>query len=111
MSASVSLTIRIGDSKELDITFRDSAGEYINITGRTYVAQIRKTANDPNVITAFTCTIVNGAQGSLRCLLTSDQTSALKPGSAKWDLQETYGSIKNTIFKGTVTIEQDISRP
>jgi hypothetical protein len=111
MAGSLSLVIRIGDSKQINMTFRNAAGSYINITGRTYVAQIRRTADDPNVMAQFTCQIANGAQGLLVLSLTAEQTAALRAGSAKWDLQESYGSVTNTIFKGTVAIEQDVTRP
>jgi len=110
MAGSLSLVIRIGDSKQININFKNNAGSYVNITGRTYKAQIRRTADDPNVMAEFTCVIANGAQGQLVLTLTPTQTSALRAGSAKWDLQETYGSTVNTIFKGTVAIEKDVSR-
>lgn len=110
MATSLPLVIRIGDDKTLDFTFRLKSGGYLNISGRTYTAQIRRTYSDPNVLAEFTCTVVNGSQGHLVCTLPNSVTSGLRAGSAKWDLQEEYGSISNTIFSGTVSIQQEVSQ-
>lgn len=110
MATSLPLVIRIGDDKTLDFTFRLKSGDYLDISGRTYTAQIRRTYSDPNVLAQFTCDVVNGPQGHLICTLSHTVTSVLRAGSAKWDLQEEYGSISNTVFSGTVSIQQEVSQ-
>jgi hypothetical protein len=111
MTASLPLVLRIGDDKTLDFRFRLKSGDYLDISDRTYTAQIRRTYSDPNVLAEFTCVVENGPEGHLVCTLSNAVTSTLRPGSAKWDLQEEFGDAKNTVFKGTVAIEQEITRP
>ena len=108
--ANYPLTIRIGDTETVNLTMQDSAGAAINITGRTYAAQIRSTPDASTVLATFACSIVNAATGKMAATLTATTTAALTPGGAVWDLQETNGTVVTTLLSGPVTIVQDVTR-
>jgi len=104
------LTVRIGDTETVTLYLQDAAGAAINITGRTYAAQIRETADASSVLASFTCAISNAAGGIMTATLPAATTAALTPGSGVWDLQETNSSVVTTLLAGPVTIVQDVTR-
>ena len=108
----VPLTIRTGDDESVTITFSDKAtGSPINITGRTYRAQIRRSPADATILATWTCAITSGAAGKLTLTLSDTTTATLSPGYAVWDLEETTsGGLVSTPLSGRVTIVQDVSR-
>jgi hypothetical protein len=62
----VPLTIRTGDDESVTITFSDKAtGTAINLTGRTYRAQVRRTPTDSTSLASWVCTLTNAAGGVL----------------------------------------------
>ena len=105
------LTVLIGDTCSISTTLQDSAGAAINISGRTYAAQIRATADSSTVIATFNCAIVgNGSTGQFVCTLPASTTAALTPGTGVFDIQETNSTVVTTLVGGPVTIAQDVTR-
>lgn len=110
--ATQNITITRGDTETLVITIKDSAGVGINITGRTYRAQIRATKDAATISAAFTCVLTTPASGVVTCTLTPNQTSALATGTQFWDFEETITSsgVVTTIIAGTVNVLADVTR-
>jgi len=108
--ANYPLTLRIGDTETISVTLQDSSGTAVNITGRSYAAQVRATADASSALATFSCSVTNGAAGQLACTLTAAQTAALSTGVAVWDLQETNGATVTTLLAGPVRIDQDVTR-
>ena len=104
------LTLRTGDTETVSVTLQDSAGAPIDITGRTYAAQVRATADAASPLATFSCSITNAASGQFACTLSAATTAALSTGVAVWDLQETNGSVVTTLLAGPVRIDQDVTR-
>jgi hypothetical protein len=108
--ANLPLNIRIGDTETISVAIKDSTGAPVNITGRTYAAQIRTTTDAATALATFTCAIVSGAAGTLTATLSATTTAALTAGLGVWDLQETNGTTVTTLLAGSVTISQDVTR-
>ena len=109
--ANFPLSVRVGDTETINLTMQDSAGAAINLAGRTYASQIRASADSSTVLASFTCALVgSGSTGQVTCTLPASTTSALTPGVAVFDLQETNGTVITTILAGQVTITQDVTR-
>jgi hypothetical protein len=85
---SASVIVTRGDTTTLVITFTTNGTTPINITGRTYRAQVRRDTEDASPEVTFACTVTNGANGVLTCVLTAAQTATLEPGNHFWDLEE-----------------------
>jgi hypothetical protein len=108
--ANLPLNIRIGDTETISVAIKDSTGAAVNITGRTYAAQIRTTTDAATALATFSCSITNAAAGTLAATLSATTTAALTAGLAVWDLQETNGTTVTTLLGGSVTISQDVTR-
>jgi hypothetical protein len=108
--ANLPLNIRIGDTETISVAIKDSTGAPVNITGRTYAAQIRTTTDAATALATFTCAIVSGAAGTLTATLSATTTAALTAGLGVWDLQETNSTTVTTLLAGSVTISQDVTR-
>lgn len=107
----VPLLIRTGDTEQVTLIIKDEAtGLPVNITGRTYAAQIRTAVNDATPLATFTCTITDAPAGKMVASLTAASTSTLPTGNACWDLQETNGSVVTTLVGGSVSIVRDVTR-
>jgi hypothetical protein len=108
--ANLPLNIRIGDTETISVAIKDSTGAAVNITGRTYAAQIRTTTDAATALATFSCSIVSGAAGTLTATLSATTTAALTAGLGVWDLQETNGTTVTSLLAGSVTISQDVTR-
>ena len=108
--ANLPLNIRIGDTETISVAIKDSTGAPVNITGRTYAAQIRTTTDAATALATFSCSITNAAAGTLAATLSATTTAAFTAGLAVWDLQETNGTTVTTLLGGSVTIVQDVTR-
>jgi hypothetical protein len=104
------LTITRGDTETIYATMTSDGSTPINITGRTYAAQLR-TSPDISIISAsFTCTVTNGAAGQVTCVLSAADSALLDPGYYYWDLQENASGVISTILSGQVTVLADVTR-
>jgi len=108
--ANLPLNIRIGDTETISVAIKDSTGAAVNITGRTYAAQIRTTTDAATALATFSCSITNAAAGTLTATLSASTTAALTAGLGVWDLQETNSTTVTTLLAGSVTIVQDVTR-
>lgn len=104
------LTITRGDTETLVLTMTTDGTTPINITGRTYTAQLRTTPDIAAISASFTCTVTNGAAGQVTCVLSATDSSALDPGYYYWDLQENSSGTISTLLAGTVTVAADVTR-
>lgn len=104
------LTITRGDTETIVVTITSDGSTPINITGRTYLAQIRTSPDNTTVKAAFTCTVTDGANGQVTCTLSATNSATLPVGIAYWDLQETASGVVSTILSGNVTVLADVSR-
>jgi hypothetical protein len=98
-----------GDTLTLNITITSDGNTPVNITGRTYRAQIRYERNSSNIAASFTCT-PNVTTGVVSCVLSATNSAALTDGAAFWDFEETNAGVVTTILAGKVTILADVTR-
>lgn len=108
--AKQNLTVTRGDTLTLVVTMTTDGSTPVNITGRTYAAQIRTSSEATSATASFTCTITDGANGVLTCTVPASTTSSLSPVVYVWDLQETASGVVSTLLSGTVTVVADITR-
>lgn len=105
------LTITRGDTEVVVITMKDVAGIPINITGRTYSAQVRTTRDAGSVAASFTCVITNVVSGGeVTCTMSAVSSAALPAGKYYWDFQENNAGVISTILAGSVTVLADVTR-
>ena len=108
--AKQNLSMTRGDTETVVITMADSAGAPINITGRTYRAQIRATKDSAAISASFSCSVTAPANGEVTCTILPAVTSTLAVGISYWDLEETSSGVVSTILAGTVNVLADVTR-
>jgi len=104
------LIITRGDTETLVVTITTDGSTPINITGRTYLSQIRTQQDSTTIKASFTCTVTNGAAGEVTCVLSSTSSATLSAGLYFWDLQENASSVISTILAGNITVLADVTR-
>jgi len=104
------LTITRGDTETLVVTITSDGSTPVNITGRTYRAQIRSSQESTTIKASFTCTVTSGANGQVTCTLSATDSATLPVGIAYWDLEETASGVVSTILAGNVTVLADVTR-
>jgi hypothetical protein len=104
------LIITRGDTETLVVTITSDGSTAVDITGRTYKAQIRSTQDSTTIKASFTCTVTGGASGQVTCVLSATSSAALSAGLYFWDLEENASGVISTILAGNVTVLADVTR-
>ena len=104
------LTITRGDTETLVVTITTDGSTAVNITGRTYRAQIRSQQDSTTIKASFTCTVTSGSAGQVTCVLSATSSAALSAGLYFWDLEENASGVVSTILSGNVTVLADVTR-
>lgn len=97
-----------GDDVGVPIDIREG-GELADLTGRTYEAQLRRTADSATVSAEVTVDTTGAAAGRLVLRLEDAVTDDLK-GVFYWDLEQTIGGTVRTILAGRWTFDADVTR-
>lgn len=96
-----------GDTVALPIVINE-AGSAADLSGRTYLAQIRRTKPGA-VIVDIDVDDTDAATGELVLRIDSADTEPLS-GLYVWDLEQTIGDNPRTILAGTWMFEPDVTR-
>lgn len=104
------LILTRGDTETLVVTIQGDNGSPINITGRTYRAQVRSSQDSTTIKASFTCTVTSGANGQVTCVLSATDSATLPSGQYYWDLEENASGVVSTILAGNVTVFADVTR-
>jgi len=104
------LTITRGDTETLIVTITTDGSTAVDITGRTYRAQIRSQQDSTTIKASFTCTVTGAASGQVTCVLSAASSAALSAGLYFWDLEENASGTVSTILSGNVTVLADVTR-
>lgn len=98
---------RRGDAVAFPLTIKEG-GVAVDITGRTYQAQIRRRPNAA-LAAEVTVTATDAVHGVLAVVLDEDRSQALS-GIYSWDFQQTVGGQPRTLLAGSWTVDDDVTR-
>lgn len=106
--------IEQGSTFTRTITYTDSAGEAIDLTGYTARMQIRETKESNSVLAELTTensgiTIV-GATGTITLLITAAVTAKMSFSKAYYDLELIDGAVVTRLIEGTVKNSRETTR-
>jgi len=104
------ITIYKGDTYTHEVRIKNSSNTAINITGRTYKAQMRKSKASDEIVISFTTTITDAANGLVTFSLTAGNSSNINVGTYYYDFEETNGAYVTTLMGGKATIKGEVSR-
>lgn len=108
--AKQNFSITRGDTETVVVNITTDGSTPINITGRTYRAQLRSTKESAVISASFVCTITDAPDGQVTCVLSAASTSSLSPGTYYWDFEENNAGVITTIIAGMVTVLADVTR-
>lgn len=97
-----------GDSVRFTATFTDAADKPIDVTGWTWLAQLR--AADDTLAGAYVVDVTNATDGVLVLTLTEAQTTAMPLGDLLWDVEANDGTDTRTVLNGKLRVREDVSR-
>lgn len=106
----IQLTRRRGDSWSIPVVIKDAAGVPIDVSGRTFAAQIRTSAKASTVLAEFTIDDSDASTGRLVLDLAASLTQDIPAGTVVTDLQETVGDTASTWWEAEITVERDVTR-
>jgi len=110
LPAQVALRLYRGDTRVWEDTFSVD-GAPMDLTGYTYLAQIRATADAEEPMAVLDVEVIDAVAGQLRRTLTATEADKLVPGKAAWDFQITSADgYTRTVLAGQVVILADVSR-
>ena len=104
------LSITRGDTESVVVTMTSDGTTPVDVTGRTYRAQIRTTKDAATIDASFTCAITSALDGEITCSMTAGDTAALVVGIHYWDFEENNAGVVSTILAGTVNVLADVTR-
>ena len=103
-----------GATLERIITYTDSEGAIINLTGYTAKMQVRTSAESATVVLELTSSAgitINGAAGTLTILVAASVLSAIAAGIYVYDLEITAPSGKVTrLIEGRFYVKAEVTR-
>jgi LEA14-like dessication related protein len=110
MAGTRDITIYKGDTYTHEVRIKNSANTAINISGRSYKVQMRKSKASDEIIASFTVSITNAANGVVTFSLDANTTSNISVGTYHYDFEETNGSYVTTLMGGKIIIVGEVSR-
>jgi hypothetical protein len=111
MAASYDITIEQGTDWTRDLFLATATQGAIDLTGRTFSAQIRQMPGG-TVVTQIATSVVSAAGGQVRLTVTSAASLLVPTSGAKYDLvQVTSAGIATRLLEGVVTLSPRITIP
>lgn len=110
MAGSRDIVIYKGDSYTHEVRIRNSSNVAIDITGRTYRVQMRKSKASSSVILSFSTSITNAANGVVQFSLSPEDTANISVGTYYYDFEETNNGYVTTLMGGKMVITGEVSR-
>lgn len=109
------ITINQGETFQLTLTWKDSAGTAIDLTGYSARMQVRETYSSSSTIVSLTQAsgiTLGGAAGTIAILISAATTAALTaPFSGVYDLELVSGAgIVTRLVQGTATVSPEVTR-
>jgi len=113
-------TIEQGATLTRQVTWQDSVGSPIDLTGYTISGKIKRKTSDVQALVSFTITVTNAALGQFTFSLTASQTATLpvKHGldgqkeilECVYDIEAVTGSTVYRILEGVCSISPEVTK-
>lgn len=113
-AGSYNITIEQGATFSLVVTWEDSAGSAVDLTGRTARMQIRDRVAATDTLIELTTEngriALGGAAGTITLTITAADTAALDFRSGVYDLEIVNGAVVDRILEGEVELNKEVTR-
>ena len=110
MAIYANLTVDQGSSFESTIDITDNENNPVNLTGYTFMGQIRKTYASTTSV-SFTITSISPTSGSINLVLSAEQTSGIKAGRYLYDVEIISSTnIVTRVIEGQIEVTPRVTR-
>lgn len=102
-----------GSTFSLVLTYKDSNGDAINLTGYTARMQMRRNYEDDALIELTTENgriALGGSAGTVTLTISASDTASLPPVEGVYDLELVQSSIVDKLLAGTFSIAREVTR-
>lgn len=102
-----------GSTFSLVLTYKDSNGDAINLSGYTARMQMRRNHEDTTLIDLTTENgriALGGSAGTVTLTIAAGDTAALPPVEGVYDLELVQGSVVDKLLAGTFSIAREVTR-
>lgn len=103
-----------GDTFHFYVTWRDSEGDPVDLSGRTARMQLRTSVDADDVTIELTTEngriALGGTSGVVELIIDAEDTAEITPASYKYDLEIITGNDVRKILKGKFKIIAEVTR-
>jgi len=96
------------------LTWKDSTGTAVNLTGYTARMQLREITESGTVILSLTTEnsriSLGGSAGTVTLTILAADTTTMSPGSYVYDLELITGATVYRLVQGTATVSAEVTR-
>lgn len=115
MADKYNILVDQGSTYSLALTYKDSAGVAINLTGYTAAMQARDTVNTPTTVLSLSSPssgiVITGATGLITITMTATQTRDLIANTYVYDLEITSGAgVVTRLIQGSLIVSAEVTR-
>jgi len=107
-------TIDQGATWSVTVTYTDSTGAPINLTGYTAAMQVRQQYNSTDADLTLTSPnggiVITPLTGVIVITMTATQTASLEEGFYVYDVELTSGTFKDRMMQGQLTVAPEVTR-
>ena len=108
LPAKLNYKITRGDDFADEVTIKEN-GVAVNVSARTYTAQVRATKDSTTVVATFSIDMTSAASGVVGFTLADTVTDDMS-GPYVWDFQQDTGGVIRTLMGGTFFVDPDVTR-
>jgi hypothetical protein len=104
-----------GATYTLAVTYKDSSGTAINLTGYTAAMQLRYSYDSATAVLSLSSPsngiVITGASGLVTITISANQTAALSADTFLYDLEITSPTtVKTRLIQGVVVVSAEVTK-
>ena len=108
LPAKLNYKITRGDDFADEVTIKEN-GVAVDVSARTYTAQVRLTKDATDVVATFTIDMTSAATGVVGFAIADTITDDMA-GPYVWDFQQDTGGVIRTLMGGSFFVDADVTR-
>lgn len=114
LAGTYNITLDQGATYSTQLTYKDSAGALIDLTGYTARMQVRIQVDSASTVLDLTTEngriILGGAAGTINLTVDAVTTAALTAGQYVYDLELVNGAVVDRLIMGTFLVRPEVTR-
>ena len=115
MASTYNILVDQGSTYTLAVTYKDSSGTAINLTGYTAAMQLRENYDSATAVLSLSSPssgiVITGASGLVTITMSATQTAALSADTFLYDLEiASPASVKTRLIQGVVVVSAEVTK-